>query len=256
MTRTYGIVALLTSGVLALVAIVLSGCDKKGSTAGGPGATDPAVKPPLYGEADNTFNLSASSISVKQGDTTQGTISIRRGTNFAQDVTLAFENLPKGIALDPTAPVINSGGTDATFTLKASDDVVPGESTIKVIGHPTKGKDATSQFTLTVAKKDSFTMSMPFWTTDLKQGETKTFSIKINREQRFDQDVALHFDGLPNGITVEPAVASIKNGESEAKFSLKAVDNAALGNFAVTATGHPTKGSDVSHEFKFTVAKK
>jgi len=252
MSHAYGIIA----GVMTLAAVSLVGCGNKSSTPGGPGAMDPAAKPPLYGEADNTFNLTASSVSIKQGDTAQETIGIKRGTNFAQDVTLTFENLPKGVTLAPTEPAIKSGGTDATFTLTANDEVVPGEFKIKVVGHPTKGGDAASQFTLTVAKKDSFTLNVPFWTTSLKQGETKAVSIAITREKRFDQDVTLKFDGLPKGITVEPAGAVIKNGEPEAKFVLKAVDDAALGDFAVMVTGHPTKGADATHEFKFTVAKK
>jgi hypothetical protein len=256
MSHIFGPLAYLLAGVLALAAIALAGCDHKGSTAGGPGATDPSAKPPRYGEADNTFNLSAPSMSIKQGDIVQGTIGIKRGTNFAQDVSLAIQNLPKGITLDSSSLAIKSGGTDAQFKLTASDEAVPGEFTINVVGHPTNGGDATIQFTLTVEKKDSFTLSMPFWTTGLKQGETKAVSISITREKRFDQDVTLKFDGLPKGITVEPASAVIKNGETEAKFALKAVDEAALGSFSVVVTGHPTKGADASHEFKFTIAKK
>jgi len=256
MTRTYGTMAYLSAGLLALAAIVFSGCDQKKSTAGGPGATDPSAKPPRYGEADNTFNLTASSMSVKQGDSAQGTIGIKRGTNFAQDVSLAFQNMPKGITLDPSGPAIKSGGSDAQYKLTASDEAVPGDFTINVIGHPTNGGDATIQFTLTVAKKDSFTLSMPFWTTALKQGETKAVSIAISREKQFDQDVTFKFDGLPKGITVEPASTVIKNGEPDAKFALKATDDAALGDFSIMVTGHPTKGADASHEFKFTVAKK
>lgn len=256
MTHTYGIVAPLTAGVLALAAIVVAGCDHKASTAGGPGATDPTVKPPLYGEADNTFNLTASSMSVKQGDTAQGTIGIKRGTNFAQDVTLAFENVPKGVTIDSPSLAIKSGGTDAQFKVTAGDEAAPGEFNISVIGHPMSGGNATSQFTLTLAKKDSFTLSMPFWTTALKQGEAKAVSISITREKRFDQDVTLKFDGMPKGITIEPAGSIIKSGESEAKFVLKATDDAPLGDFRVMVTGHPMKGADASHEFKFTIAKK
>jgi hypothetical protein len=256
MAHKYGFMACLTAVVLASAVFGLAGCDHKGSTAGGPGATDPSAKPPRFGEADNTFNLTASSMSIKQGDTVDGTIGIKRGTNFAQDVSLTFQNLPKGITLDSSAHAIKSGGTDAQFKLTASDDVAPGEFSINVVGHPANGGDATSQFTLTVAKKDSFTLSMPFWTTGLKQGETKAVSISITREKQFNQDVTLKFDGLPKGITVEPASAVIKNGETEAKFVLKAVDDAALGAFSIMVTGHPTKGADASHEFKFNVAKK
>ena len=40
------------------------------------------------------------------------------------------------------------------------------------------------------------------------------------------------------------------------KGRTKAADDAALGDFAITMTGHPAKGADSSHEFKFTVARK
>jgi hypothetical protein len=229
MTNIHGIMARLTVGVL--VGVVLVGCNRSGS-AGGPGATSPDAKPPLYGEADNTFNLTASSVSVKPGDTAQGTIGIKRGTNFDQDVSVAFEGLPKGVTLDPAGPVIKSAGTDAKFTLTAGDDAAPGEYTVKVVGHPARGGDATNQFRLTVGKKDSFTLSMPFWTTGLKQGEAKAVSITLTRDKRFDQDVTLTFDGLPKGVTVDPTSAVIKNGEAEAKLVLKAADAAALGDFA------------------------
>jgi len=50
--------------------------------------------------------------------------------------------------------------------------------------------------------------------------------------------------------------AVIKNGETEAKFVMKAADEAALGDFTIQATGHPAKGADATHDFKFSVAKK
>jgi uncharacterized membrane protein len=257
MRATFKTFSRITASTLAFAAVSLAGCDKKsGATVGGPGAMDPAVKAPLFGEADNTFELTASSISLKQGDTTQGTIGIKRGTNFAQEVTLSLQDLPKGVAVAPSGLAIKSGATDAAFTLTVSDDAALGDFTVKVIGHPTSGKDAVKQFSLTVAKKDSFTLGMPFWTTALKQGETKDVSISINRDKKFDQDVTLKFEGLPKGVTVEPMGGTIKNGEPEAKFALKASDDAAPGDYTINIIGHPAKGVDASHAFKFTLAKK
>ncbi len=240
---------------LMIASLAAVGCDRRGGT-GGPGAADTGTRLPLFGQADNTFNLTPAAVSVKQGDAEPGAVGIKRGTNFDQDVTLAFADVPKGVTIDPTGPVIKSGGTDAKFTLAASEDAAPGEYTVKVVGHPVTGGDATNQFKVTVAKKDSFTLSVPFWTTGFKQGEAKAFSIGIARDKRFDQDVALTFDGLPTGVTVEPATAVIKNGDTDAKLVLRAADDDALGDFAVRAKGHPTKGADATHEFKFTVARK
>lgn len=228
-----------------------AGCDKGGS-AGGPGAS--GAKPPLIGQADDTFNLSTSSVSIKQGGSHEGSIGIKRGTNFDQDVAIAFEDLPKGVSLAPAKPVILSKGMDAKFTLAVTDDAVPGEFTVKVIGHPAKGGDATNQFKLTVAKKDTFTIGMPFWTTALKQGESKSVAISISRDKEFEQPVTFSFEGLPKGITFEPANAVMKSGESETKFIIKAAADAALGDFAVKVFGHPTKGADATHEFKFKIA--
>lgn len=255
MNTVRGIIARSTCGGIALASILLAGCDRAG-TAGGPGATDKGAKAPMYGEADNTFNLTTSSISIKQGDTEKGMIGIKRGTNFDQDVGIMIDDLPKGVTLESSKLVIKSGATDVNFTLTASNDSTPGDFNVKVTGHPAKGGDAVNNFKLTVAKKDSFTLSMPFWTTAIKQGEAKSVSITIKRDKRFDQDVTVKVDSLPKGITLEPASAIIKTGESDAKFVLKAADDAGLGDFAVMVTGHPTMGADATHEFKFSVAKK
>jgi len=210
----------------------------------------------MIGTADNTFTISASSIKVKQGETAVGTVSIKRGTNFDQDVQVMLNDLPKGVTHEPAKPTIAKSDAEAKFNVMASDEAVPGDFTIKLIGHPGSGGDATNDLKLTVARKDSFTLNMPFWTTGLKQGETKGFTIAISREPKFDQDVALKFEGLPKGVTVEPADHVIKNGQPEAKLNLKAADDAPLGDFAVKLIGHPSKGVDATHDFKFTISKK
>ena len=86
-------------------------------------------------------------------------------------------------------------------------------------------------------------------------GETKTLSIGIKRGNNFQEDVTLKFADVPQGVTVDPASPVIKQGETETKITLKAATDASLGDFTIKLTGHPTKGSDASHEFKITVAK-
>jgi len=255
MANKSGLLALLAGIGLCFLALVLTGCDRSGS-AGGPGATAAGTKPPVFGEADNTFNLTTSSVSIKQGDTEKGTIGIKRGTNFDQDVAITLTEIPTGVTIEPSSLAIKHGDADVKFTLKAADNAAPGEYTVKVTGHPAKGGDATNQFKLTVAKKDSFTLSPSFWTTGVKQGETKAVAVGIHREKRFDQEVTLKITGLPKGVTAEPATIVIKAGDADAKFALKASDDAAIGDFSATLTGHPTAGADATHEFKFSVARK
>jgi hypothetical protein len=45
------------------------------------------------------------------------------------------------------------GDTEAKVTLKATADASLGDFTVKVTGHPTKGRDATNELKITVAKK-------------------------------------------------------------------------------------------------------
>jgi hypothetical protein len=240
--------------VASLTAVV--GCDQSKHTAGGPGATTSGEKPPLYGEKDNTFDLTLATQSVKQGDAKEVAVGIKRGNNFEQDVAVRFVDLPAGVTVNPATPALKHGDADAKVTLKVANEAAPGDYTVKVMGHPTKGGDSTTEFKLTVAPKDTFTLSSSFLPPSLKQGEAKALAISIKRDKTFDQDVTLSFADLPAGVTVEPVGPSIKNGEGEAKFTLKAADDAALGTFTVKMTGHPTTGADATHDFKFTVAKK
>ncbi len=145
------------AGLLAMALLALIGCSQ--GTPGGPGVTGSAAKKPLYGQADDTFNLSvpssvpSQSTTLKQGETKAVSISINRDKTFDEDVTLTFADMPKGVTLEPASPVIKHGDTEAKLTLTAADDAALGDVTIKVTGHPTKGADASNEFKLTVDKK-------------------------------------------------------------------------------------------------------
>jgi len=96
-------------------------------------------------------------------------------------------------------------------------------------------------------------LSIP--STKLNQGETKTVAIGISRGKNFSEDVSLKPGDLPKGVTLDLASALIKHGDADAKITLKAASDAALGDFTVKVTGHPTKGADAVAELKLSVAK-
>jgi uncharacterized membrane protein len=104
--------------------------------------------------------------------------------------------------------------------------------------------------------EDTFNLKVPTLATRIKPGEAREVTIGISRGKNFDQDVSLKFEGLPTGVTVEPAEPAIKHGDKEAKVTFKAADDAALGDFTVKVTGHPQKGGDATSEMKLTVQKK
>jgi hypothetical protein len=121
---------------------------------------------------------------------------------------------------------------------------------------PSKPAATTAQKPVIGMAEETFTLSVPTLSTHLTQGETKNASIGVTRGKNFDEDVTLKFDGVPKGITIDPASHIIKHGDTEAKLSFEAADDAALGEFTVKVTGHPTKGADAKTEFKLTIAKK
>jgi hypothetical protein len=137
--------------VAAIGSVALVGCGT--GTPGG--ATDRDKDRPSITPADDTFTLSVPTLStrMKQGEAKVVAIGIRRGKNFAQDVSLKLDGLPKGVTADPAAPEIKAGQEEAKVTLKAADDAAVGDFTVKVVGHPAKGADASNEFKLTVEKK-------------------------------------------------------------------------------------------------------
>jgi hypothetical protein len=243
----------LFAGLVVMTLATLTGCSQ--GTPGGPGTTE---KKPAFGQADDTFNLSVPvlSSSVQQGEQTEATVGIERAKNFDEDVALTFADIPKGVTVEPASPVIKHGDTDAKITFKVGDEAPVGDFKVNVTGHPTKGSDAQIAFKLTIAVKDSFTLSTPSLSTSLKQGETQTVVIGIKRDKSFDQDVALTFGDMPTGVTLQPLSPVIKQGDAEVRVTLTGADDASLGNFAIKVTGHPAKGADASNELKLTVAKK
>lgn len=132
--------------VLALALVAFTGCNQ--GTPGGPGAANPSAK------TDETFTLSMpGSTALKQGETKQVLIAIKRGKHFQEDVTLKVDSVPKGVTFTHPSSVIKHGDTEAKVMLTAADDASLGDFTIKVIGHPAKGGDATGELKITVEKK-------------------------------------------------------------------------------------------------------
>lgn len=238
------------AGLVVMTLAALIGCNQ--GTPGGPGATE---KNPAYGQAEDTFNLSVPMMasSLQQGGKLESTVGIKRANEFDQDVALTFADVPEGVTIEPASPMIKHGDTEAKITFTAGDEAPLGDFQVKVTGHPTNGADAKVEFNLTVAAKDTFTLSVPRLSTSLKQGETKTVSIGIARDKTFDQDVVLTLGELPTGVTMTPEAPVIKQGASEATLTLTAAEDAALGDFAIKVTGHPATGADASNEFDLTV---
>ncbi len=102
----------------------------------------------------------------------------------------------------------------------------------------------------------TFTLTVSDSSIDLVQGEAKAMSVTINRNDNFQQDVTLEFTGLPKGTSVDPARPTVKHGSSEAKFTIKADADAAVGDFTFKMVGRPSKGLDSVTDMDLTVVQK
>jgi uncharacterized membrane protein len=116
--------------------------------------------------------------------------------------------------------------------------------------------NSTEKGSLFKQGEDTFSLDVPFLSTKLKQGETKAAKIGIKRGKNFDEDVELKFEGLPTGVTIDPAAPTVKHGDSDTNITIKAANDAALGDFTIKVKGHPTKGPDATNDLKLTVQKK
>ena len=234
----------------------LTGCDQ--GTSGGPGVADADVSSPTYGQKEDTFNLIVPlmATSLQQGTTLETVVGIDRAENFGEDVSLKFFSLPEGVTVTPANPVIKRGDDNASILFTADDTAVTGEYRLKVFGHPEKGPDGEIEFRLDVSPMDSFSLSLPWLSTSLAQSEAATVSVGIRRDKTFASEVTLHFGKLPAGVTMEPAEPMIPMGEKETDVILTASSEAALGDFTIAVTGHPSSGPKVAQEFKLTVVQK
>ncbi|MDX1948627.1 MAG: hypothetical protein SFU86_24785 [Pirellulaceae bacterium] len=103
----------------------------------------------------------------------------------------------------------------------------------------------------------TFSLSVPFESVRLTQGEGKSMLIGINRGENFREEVSIKVSGLPQGVTLETADPVIKQGDMDAGLMLKAAPDAALGDFTIKVTGHTaSSGADFSKEVKLIVAQK
>jgi len=108
--------------------------------------------------------------------------------------------------------------------------------------------------TTSVVGQAEDTFSLEMGTTSLRQGETQLVPVNIKRGRNFSEDVLLKMNNLPKGVTVGPGSLLVKSSEGEANLELIAAPDAALGDFTVEVSGHPTKGADAVTEVKLSVA--
>jgi hypothetical protein len=102
---------------------------------------------------------------------------------------------------------------------------------------------------------NTFSLDVPMMATSVKRGETKALAIGIDRGSNMDQNVTLSFQGLPQGVTIEPNSPTIQATNKEAQFMVTAGPAAPIGEFTAKVVGHPATGPDAMSDLKINVTE-
>ncbi|MBX9585519.1 MAG: hypothetical protein K2X87_34870 [Gemmataceae bacterium] len=103
---------------------------------------------------------------------------------------------------------------------------------------------------------NSFQLDLPVIPNAIKQGDTETVKIKVDRGKDFKGAVKLSAKA-PDKITAEFDRTTVKDGESqEVNLSIKPAADAPAGDHKVTITGTPESGSATSKDLTVKVVAK
>lgn len=155
---------LFAFGACAALLSLAVGCSQE-SAPGGPGVsrTTPSTHPsttqpsttttaqkPVVVDKHDTFTLLVpKSETLNRGKKEEVTISISRGTQFAQNVRLAIK-APQGLTVTPAEPMIPSGTDKVKVTIEAKNDAPVGKSNIDVTATPQTGEAVSMQIPIEV----------------------------------------------------------------------------------------------------------
>ena len=106
-----------------------------------------------------------------------------------------------------------------------------------------------------VGKGEGFKIDVPTFATKVKQGETQSVTISLQRGESFKQDVTLEVKLTEGeGISIDPAKVIVKASDKpDVQLTITAPKDAALGEYIVSVKGTPTVGEPTSVEFNVKV---
>ncbi|MGD0785126.1 MAG: hypothetical protein ABR969_04865 [Sedimentisphaerales bacterium] len=214
-------------------------------------------------------------VKVKQGETQSVTIKLQRGESFKQDVKMEIVTAKGGISVSPEKVLVKaSDKPEVELTITVPKEAALGEYKVSVKGTPTTGEPTSVEFTVKViapdagytvksdsdkggstAKGEGFKIAVPTFDTKIKQGETQSVTISLERGESFKQDVTLEiklFKG--KGLTFEPAKVVVKASDAaDVQIMITALKDANLGEYKVSVMGTPTTGEPTSTTFNVKV---
>ena len=104
-----------------------------------------------------------------------------------------------------------------------------------------------------MSKDVGFKVAVPTFSTEVKQGQTQSVTVSLERGDYFKQDVKLQIEAS-KGISVDPTSVIIKASDKpDVQLRIAAAQNAALGEYSVSVRGIPKTGESTSTAFAVKV---
>jgi uncharacterized membrane protein len=100
---------------------------------------------------------------------------------------------------------------------------------------------------------EGFKIDTPVFATSIKQGETESLKVTLNRGEFFKRDVTLEIKAS-KGISVEPTQTLVRASEKpDVNLRVTAAKDAALGEYKIFIKGTPATGEATSTEITVKV---
>src|SRR5579872_5318983 len=179
------------------------------------------LKPPLADTPVPVLAVGAStSVKVYPGKENAFDILVARDPKetFDDAVVVKFGNLPPGIEIPSVT--VPKGETKIKATVIVGAEVPPGTTGVAITGDSLNGTviaPSTSMDIEVIAPPPSLAVAVAPNLAVFRKGEGK-FTASIAR-RGYEEEVSIHIDDLPEGISLVPAV--ISKGESEVEVTLK-----------------------------------
>jgi hypothetical protein len=194
------------------------------------------------------FNISASTpVVVKPGQSSSVTLTISRDSGFTAAVTATWPVLPSGVS-SAVGSALFSGATlsvNVSFNTSASAAIDPPVQ-IEVLA---KGADLERKTNFVMQIAPDFSLA-DIASLSLQRGQSKRLDLLVMRNSQLTGDIALAFENLPDGVSIEPAL--IAAGQSQVALTVRASANAAVRSNSVTVRAS-SAGISKSQPFNLTV---
>ncbi len=100
---------------------------------------------------------------------------------------------------------------------------------------------------------EGFKIAVPTFETEVKQGDRKTVTVSLHRDESFKRDVMLEIRAT-KGLSVEPTSLLVKASDTpDVRLQLAAAKDAARGEYSVYVKGTPATGAATSMEFNVKI---